>query len=60
MELYLVREQFQSNIIGKVNCANGYLPDFLFCHVRSVHWFGRIVMRGCTLRSLLGSYIHQK
>ena len=26
----------------------------------SVRWFGGIVMRGCVLRSLLGSYIHQK
>ena len=36
------------------------LPDFLFCRVRSVRWFGGIVMRGCALRSLLGTYVHQK
>ena len=40
--------------------ANCSLPDFLFCRVRSVRWFGGIVVRGCALRSLLGSYVHQK
>ena len=40
--------------------ANSCLLDFLFCHVQSVHWFGGIVVRGCTLRSLLGSSVHQK
>ena len=33
---------------------------FLSCHARNVHWFGGIVVRGCTSRSLLGSYVHQE
>ena len=33
---------------------------FLCCRARSVRWFGGIVVRGCALRSLLGSYVHQK
>ena len=31
-----------------------------FRRVRSVCWFGGIVVRGCTSRSLLGSYVHQE
>ena len=33
---------------------------FLSCHAQNVCWFGGIVVRGCTLRSLLGCYAHQE
>ena len=45
---------------GPATSARCFLPVFLFCHVQSVRWFGGIVVRGCMLRSLLGSYVHQK
>ena len=32
----------------------------LFYRAQNVRWFGGIVVRGCTSRSLLGSYIHQE
>ena len=37
----------------------GFLVPY-FCHARSMRWFGGTVVRGCALRSLLGSYIHQE
>ena len=48
---------FAGLIMQTAVCRFSY---FLFCRARSVHWFGRIVMRGCALRSLLGSYVHQE
>ena len=44
-------------IYGTAKC---FLPVFLFRHVRSMHWFGGIVVRDCASRSLLGSYVHQE
>ena len=37
----------------------GFLISYFIVH-KMFHWFGGIVVRGCTSRSLLGSYIHQE
>ena len=43
-----------------VQDASCRFPYFLFCRAQNVRWFGGIIVRGCALRSLLGSYIHQE
>ena len=39
---------------------SGFPAVLLVLLVRSVRWFGGIVMSGCASRSLLGSYVHQE
>ena len=53
-------ENTKINRWGLVHGAFCRFSCSLFCHARSVRWFGGIVVRGCASRSLLGSYIHQE
>ena len=39
---------------------NAFYRFSYFRRVQSVRWFGGIVVKGCALRSLLGSYVHQE